>query len=134
MEASKASQLLAEKLSFYANRSKVIASNIANIDTPGYKTKDVVSFEDSMKTQTNKLNMATTHSGHIQANSKVQSSSFEKINVKNLQEDMTGNNVDLDKQMAEHAKNNLIFQATKSALKKDSQLMKSVIDSAMKMQ
>ena len=108
-------------------------SNIANIDTPGYKTKELVSFQETMKNSSNKLKMATTHNGHIQAQKSIQTNEFQKINVQGLQEDMSGNNVDLDKQMAEHAKNNVIFQATKAALKKDSQLMKSVIDSAMKM-
>jgi flagellar basal-body rod protein FlgB len=138
MEASKVSQLLAQQLSHYANRSKVIASNIANIDTPGYKTKDIVSFDDVVKSTSstqNRLQMTQTNSAHMHGNisNSNNSKTFKQIEVENLREDRTGNNVDIDKQMAENAKNTIAFNATKAALKKNNQLMKSVIESSVKM-
>ena len=47
MEASSISSKLFDQLNFRAERQKVISSNIANINTPNYKTKDLV-FEDEL--------------------------------------------------------------------------------------
>jgi len=52
--------------------------------------------------------------------------------VENLQVQNDGNNVSLDREMAEMAKNNMMFQALQAAIKKDSLLFKSVIDSSGK--
>lgn len=41
-------KLLSKALDAYAMRQKAIASNVSNIDTPGYKRLEV-SFEDSLK-------------------------------------------------------------------------------------
>ena len=42
MHASNVSSKLFEQLNFRAERQKVISSNIANINTPNYKTKELV--------------------------------------------------------------------------------------------
>ncbi len=140
MEASNITQTLGKYLSYYADKSKVIASNVANLDTPGYKTKDLSKFEDLMQSKqetktVSNLQVATTNKAHMQSkvNTSLPSQAYSKVAVANLQEDSTGNNVDIDKQMALHAQNNIIFNATKAAFKKDSMLMKSVIDSSTKL-
>ena len=48
MHASNVSATLFEQLNFRGERQKVISSNIANINTPNYKTKDLV-LEDELK-------------------------------------------------------------------------------------
>lgn len=47
-----------------AQRQSVISSNIANANTPGYKAKDVQSFEDVMRAS---APMAVTNPRHIAA-------------------------------------------------------------------
>ena len=42
MEASSITNKLFEQLNFRGEKQKVISSNIANINTPDYKTKDLV--------------------------------------------------------------------------------------------
>jgi flagellar basal-body rod protein FlgB len=136
MDSSKVSKLLAQELAYFGDRNKIIASNIANIDTPGYKTKDLVRFDDVMqdKLDSNQppLQMSMTHNAHFQIPIKPTPHHL-KIEVPSLKEDLTGNNVDVDKQMAEYSKNNIIFNATKAALKKDNQMMKSVLESSVKL-
>jgi len=48
MEASNITSTLFNNLNFRAQRQNVISSNIANINTPDYKTKDVT-FENELK-------------------------------------------------------------------------------------
>jgi flagellar basal-body rod protein FlgB len=45
-----------------AQRQSVISSNVANANTPGYKARDVESFEDAMRTS---VPMATTDPQHF---------------------------------------------------------------------
>ncbi len=48
-------------------RAEVLANNMANADTPGYKARDI-DFQAMMKqaqSNTSGFGMATTHSGHI---------------------------------------------------------------------
>ncbi|WP_321312074.1 flagellar basal body rod protein FlgB [Halarcobacter sp.] len=135
MKASGVTDLLFEQLSFRGDRQKVISSNIANINTPNYKTKELV-FQDELKKVDDSKNLAlkTTNSMHISATSTNQSTNDKSrlIEVKGLEEQNDGNNVNLDKQMSEMSKNKVIFDALQSSIKKDSALFKSVIQASQK--
>lgn len=47
-----------------AQRQSVISSNVANANTPGYKAREVQSFDDAMQTA---MPMATTNPEHFAA-------------------------------------------------------------------
>ena len=133
MEASNVSGILFDQLNFRGEKQKVISSNIANINTPGYKTKDLV-FEDELnKVNQTTLKLETTSSMHmsnVNANSNLPNPRL--VNVKGLQEQNDGNNVNLDTQMSEMSKNKMLYDAIQSSIKKDATLFRSVIDSASK--
>ena len=134
MEASNVTGLLYKQLNFRGERQKVIASNIANINTPGYKTKDI-EFKDELKKSqdSNDLTLKVTHHSHIQPDNNVQSSSKLKVyEVDGLQEQNDGNNVNLDQQMSEMAKNSVMFDALQAAVKKDAAWLKEIIASSGK--
>lgn len=136
MEASHVSGLLFNQLSFRGERQKVISGNIANINTPDYKTKELV-FEDELQKAKSKndLQLATTHQNHIPFDlTQPKKTGPQVVNVPNLIEKNDGNNVSLDKQMSEMSKNSVLFNALQASIKKDSGWMKSVIDSSSKSQ
>ena len=62
-------QTMDRSLSLASQRQALIASNLANLDTPGYRTRDF-SFEGAMKAalsgQTSPSSMKTTHPMHLQ--------------------------------------------------------------------
>lgn len=133
MEISPVKALLFEQLSFRSERQKVISANIANINTPHYKTKELL-FEDEMKkVDKNDLKMNITHQNHIAF-----PSDEKQINrpilqeVQGLEEQNDGNNVSLDTQMGEMSKNQMIFSALQQSIKTDSRLLRSVIESSAK--
>jgi len=130
MQPSNVTDLLFKELNYRGERQKVIASNIANINTPKYKTKDL-SFD-------NVLNQSMANSGDLQlkVTNKKHIRSFDQQNeqdryklyeVKGLQEQNDGNNVNLDQQMSMMAKNNVMFSAIQSSIKKDMNWMSQVI-------
>lgn len=136
MHASHVSQALFNQLSFRGERQKVISGNIANINTPDYKTKELVFQDELQKAQDkNDLKLATTHSNHIPFDlTKPQTTGPQVVEVQGLEEQNDGNNVSLDKQMTEMAKNSVLFNALQASIKKDSGWMKTVIDSSSKSQ
>ncbi|WP_419769138.1 MAG: flagellar basal body rod protein FlgB [Candidatus Marinarcus sp.] len=134
MQPSSVTQTLFDHLSFRGERQKVISGNIANINTPNYKTKELV-FEDELQkaSKESDLKMMTTNPKHFQVDStQTNQSTSRLIKVPNLEEQNDGNNVSLDKQMSEMSKNTVIFNALQSSIKKDSQWLKAIIDSSAK--
>ena len=134
MEASSVTGLLYKQLNFRGERQKVISNNIANINTPNYKTKDI-KFRDELKKsqEGNELQLKVTHKDHIVPNNNIESSNKIKMYDKEgLEEQNDGNNVNLDQQMSEMAKNSVMFDALQGAIKKDAAWFKEIIASSGK--
>lgn len=133
MTPSTVSDFLYQKLNYTAERQKVIASNIANKDTPNYKTKDLSFDEHLNKTGKDDLKLATTHPNHIsfttQNGDKYSMSQYE---VENLPQQNDGNNVSLDGQISEMSKNAVMHDAITNSIKRDSRWFKLMVDAAGK--
>ncbi len=133
MEASSVTNKLFEQLNFRGERQKVISSNIANINTPSYKTKELVFQEELDKKTLNSLQMKQTNFRHLPTVDTLSNYSNPKlVQVKGLEEQNDGNNVNLDSQMSEISKNKIMFDAIQSSIKRDSKLFRSVIESSAK--
>lgn len=135
MKPSTVTETLFDTLNYRAERQKVISANIANLNTPDYKTKDL-SFEAALndKNKERDLELFKTNSMHIDTTSldEISESKITQYKVPNLQEQNDGNNVNLDMQMSEMSKNTTMFQALQSSIKKDSLLFRSVLDASAK--
>lgn len=91
----------------YSNtKNSVISNNIANIDTPGYKAQDVTFKNELSKAMGNSLPAKRTNERHLPFTGNDQTS-FNVINKKNTSYNHNGNNVDIDKEMSELAKNQI---------------------------
>ena len=77
-----------------AKRQSVIASNIANVNTPGYKAQDVTSFDEVMRSS---LPMAVTDAGHIGA-SATDGETVQAAQGDNTEVVYSGNNVNLEQE------------------------------------
>ncbi|HFU75637.1 MAG TPA: flagellar basal body rod protein FlgB [Arcobacter sp.] len=135
MHASEVSNLLFKNLDYRAQRQKVIAGNIANINTPNYKTKDVSFEQELQKAQkSNDLKLKITHHNHIpfEINNGKINHKPEVFEVKGLEEQNDGNNVSLDSQISEMSKNSVIYDAIKNSIKKDARWFKLMVDASSK--
>lgn len=94
--------LLSNRLDYRSKRHTVVASNIANIDTPGYKPSDVT-FKDEFN-KAGQLAIKTTHAKHIPPQNTNDSVNYE---VTTSEE-----NVNVDTEMANLAENNLMYNTT----------------------
>ncbi|MFC2950115.1 flagellar basal body rod protein FlgB [Virgibacillus sediminis] len=96
-------------LDYAATKNRTIASNIANADTPNYKAKKTV-FSDMLETELAASHGAKrTHPKHFQF-SEGEASSYRVLTDRSTLFNHNGNNVDLDKEMAELAKNQIYYQ------------------------
>lgn len=91
-------------------RNKTISNNIANVNTPGYK-RQVVQFEDVLRNEmsrANQLPMSVTHENHLPHANKgqIQVNSDSSTSYR-----VDGNNVDIDVEMGEMAKNSIYYNS-----------------------
>lgn len=95
--------MLSTILDFQSKRHQVITSNIANIDTPGYKTRELV-FKKQLKDfidNGTEITMTKTDQRHL---SKQSSHIFEVINSEE--------EVEIDNEMVKLAENNFRYNLT----------------------
>ncbi len=109
-------------------RNTVIANNIANVDTPGYKSSRV-EFESILesKLQEGALNGKTTNPKHISINTSIEDANPIVEKNKNTTMRMDGNNVDIDVEMAELARNSIKYNALIEKTRRDLARIKAAI-------
>nr|WP_320133715.1 flagellar basal body rod protein FlgB [uncultured Holophaga sp.] len=95
-------QTMDRSMTLATRRMELIASNMANIDTPGYHTRDF-SFEDALKEQMgaangNTLPMAMTQPGHMVAQSSTGNLPPTRDPLRPNYERNDGNDVNLDRE------------------------------------
>ena len=131
MQPSTVTELLFKQLNYRGERQKVISSNIANIDTPDFKTKDL-RFKNELDKSSETLKLTQTNSKHMQITPDMDKSSMKMYDVAGLEVQNDGNNVNLDQQMSQQTQNSMMFTAIQNSIKKDSAWFKSMIDSSSK--
>jgi len=139
IEISKSHNLVAKALDYRAMRQDMIASNIANADTPFYKPRDI-RFEDALAQKKNeifhnnsdKLELAQTDSKHIPLKNESSSTKATTFFRDGHMARNDGNSVDIDIETTEMSKNSVMFNALIQANKKETMIFKSVIDASQK--
>lgn len=124
--------MMKEKMRFIGERQKLIAQNIANVNTPGYISKDIKMDFKAMVEQgggaasSGKVPMAVTHPGHMQA-SMGGAGHYKTINIKNNETTPTGNNVVLEDELLKMQENNQSYAMTSELYRKMSTMLKAAI-------
>ncbi|MCB9092621.1 MAG: flagellar basal body rod protein FlgB [Halobacteriovoraceae bacterium] len=125
-------QALATSINFRQMRQKLISSNIANSETPGYKAKRI-DFEEALARA---LDIDKTNSLNVE-NSKhynVGGGGFDNLepNIYNDPNDVvndSGNTVDVEDEMSKMAENEIMFNAAVQLLNKKLALRKYILNS-----
>lgn len=108
-----------------ALRQRVIADNIANIDTPGFK-KSVVRFEDALSEVLSgrTLPLKTTDPRHI-GGASTGAPRVEQVNSTSFRTD--GNNVDIDEEMINLVTNAITYRGATQFLSRKFAALRYVI-------
>ena len=103
-----------QALALRSERQRLIASNIANADTPGYVSRDI-DFSQALKQATSGLNAATTMAanqpGHLLGNSGF-TTEARLVYATPSQTSLDRNTVDMDRERANFTDNSVKYEAT----------------------
>jgi flagellar basal-body rod protein FlgB len=102
-------------LTLRAARQELIASNIANADTPNYKARDInfaSALQSAMSGTSEKLAMASTAPNHLEGATGGSVMGAPVLYRKPLQPSADGNTVDMDVERAQFADNALRYEAS----------------------
>ncbi len=120
---------LHKSLDAYTLRQKSIADNIANVDTPGYKRSEVT-FEEDLEAALNKRGVTgyRTDPKHLPVG-KPKIDDVKPIAFIPKDESLASgkNNVDIDREMAELAKNQIRFSYASRFMQRSFSKLKSAI-------
>lgn len=103
-------------LNLQAHRQQLLASNIANADTPHYKARDI-DFRSALqgalqaKGAAGGVAMATTHPGHLDSGPSSPLEAFTGYRTE-LQSAVDGNTVNMDVERAAFAENAIQYEAS----------------------
>jgi flagellar basal-body rod protein FlgB len=94
-----------------SQRAEVLAANLANADTPGYKARDF-DFKSMLANEVdNSSRMRTTNSGHIESDQGVVPAS-QLLYRTPMQPSLDGNTVDSEQEHSAFSSNAIEYQAT----------------------
>lgn len=101
-------------LNLQAHRQQLLASNIANADTPNYKARDI-DFREALKGSVagrlGPLALSATRSGHLGANVGHPLDAFTRYRTES-QSSVDGNTVNMDTERAAFAENAVHYEAS----------------------
>lgn len=103
-----------EALVLRAERQRLLASNIANADTPGYVARDMdfaTALRQATGTQALPGQLATTHAGHLAPQTGAASESG-LLYASASQTNLDRNTVDMDRERANFADNAVKYEAS----------------------
>jgi flagellar basal-body rod protein FlgB len=117
-----------QAIALRAQRGEVLASNIANADTPGYKARDF-DFATALREAVgrgSRLELVRTSSGHVaSAGAKAGNAALQyRLPV---QPSIDGNTVELDTELAQFSDNALHYQASLTFLTSKFQTLRTAI-------
>ncbi len=120
--------MLRTKMQWHQERQRVLAENVSNSDTPGFKPRDLVEpkFGDLLSAPTRQaFGMMRTDAGHIQASGV--SESFDSRNKDAYQTRPAGNAVSLEEEMMKVSNNQMDYAAVTSLYSRSLGLIKTAI-------
>jgi flagellar basal-body rod protein FlgB len=105
----------AQALTLRSERQRLIASNIANADTPGYVAREM-NFAQALKDATGAASpaaaLAASHAVHIGGNGSPGASTSALAYASASQTNLDRNTVDMDRERASFADNTVKYEAT----------------------
>lgn len=121
--------VLAEVLNFAQARHTVLSGNVANVNTPGYRLRDLseIAFQDKLK---DAIRLANTTAQPMSPGLAASESGDPMREVRQSLENIVyhdDTNIDLEKQVAEMSKNHLLHNFALTVITDQFQLLQTTI-------
>ncbi|MEM6913284.1 MAG: flagellar basal body rod protein FlgB [Pseudomonadota bacterium] len=118
-------QTMSQKLDFLGVRHTLLAQNVANADTPGYKAQDLKPFSEALRT-VEPAGMMSTHHMHI-TSQQGNTTYREDRRVEGWEVEPSGNQISLEEQMIEAADGARQYELATSLMKKHVSMLKATL-------
>lgn len=115
-------KILENLITYTSKRHGVLLSNIANVDTPEYRVKDLL-FPKLVEEEG--LKLYTTNENHIK-NESVKELKEEAVEL-NMENWDDKNNVELDREVAKMTENSILYQTSLSMLSARIRMFKNAL-------
>lgn len=122
-------QALKSKMQWHQSRQGVLAENVANSDTPGFRGKDLeeFSFDKALAARTVGLATARTSSAHIVGSMMRETGGVERDAASGFEITPDGNTVVLEEQMMKVTANQMDYQTVASLYQKGLGLIRTAL-------
>lgn len=122
-------QALKAKMQWHQSRQGVLAENVANADTPGYRGRDLeeFSFETALRARTVGIETARTSSGHLKGSMLRETGGAKADPVTGFEVTPDANTVVLEEQMMKVTANQMDYQAVTSLYTKGLGLIRTAL-------
>ena len=120
---------ITKRMYWLNQRQKVLAENIANANTPGYKARDLekLNFKNELR-QTTKMKMSATSGSHIAAKTYSNVIGFKARDEKDAYEmSPDGNTVTLEQQMLKVAESKMDYELMTNLYRKHMGMIKTAL-------
>lgn len=118
-------QTIGHKMDYSGVRHTLLAQNVANADTPGFRAHDLKPFSEALRT-VKPAGMMATHGQHMVAN--LGNTTFREDNrVEGWEVEPSGNEVGLEEQMIQAADNARDYQLSTNLMRKHVEMLKAVL-------
>lgn len=121
---------LGEKMRWHQTRQTLLAENVANADTPGYRGRDLEAFgfEKHMRSLSSvKVATVATQPGHITTPGTGAPSGFEAREMNSFEITPEGNGVTLEDEMMKVAGNQMDYQTITALYTRSVRLLKTAL-------
>ncbi len=122
--------VLSRALDYRVRNQRIISTNVANIDTPGFRPKQL-KFDEELQRAVDNENMplAKTNGKHLPGLNESGPQGAPSFVLESVEGSKMGDHsLDIDEEMAKMAKNNLLYEATVKMLSKKFELLKMAIE------
>lgn len=120
---------LKQKMHWHQTRQGLLAENIANAETPGYRGRDLkaFTFSDEMRNQSSaNLTTAATQSGHFSTQTS-NTDGFAAQKLRNFEVTPEGNGITLEDEMMKVTSNQMEYQAATTLYTRSMRLMRTAL-------
>jgi flagellar basal-body rod protein FlgB len=117
------------KMAYDSERQKVLAQNIANIDTPGYRAQELMplDFHNVLAAQTQQVALSVTSDGHLNGNHAVTQRFRSEYERNPFEITPSGGTVVLEEQMMKISQNATDYTLSTDLYKKIGNLFKEAM-------
>jgi len=120
---------LSEKMKWHQTRQGLLAENVANAETPGYRGRDLKAYgfaEDMAKLSVASISTATTNPMHI-TKASTDTGAFGSRRLNNFEVTPEGNGVTLEDEMMKVTTNQMDYQAVTAVYQRSIRILKTAL-------